>query len=273
MLEIILVVLGALWHWLLEWPRRHPELWVPLLLALIRSFGTTVQTGSTGVLYVWGRARKTLEPGFHLLVPFVQQVRATLTRSITLELPRQRVTTADGLVYDVDATLVYRVENPIRSLVEIDDVKKGCATLLPLALEELMRGQTQASLADRQGLDAAFAEMARSRLARWGVAVEQAGLISIAPTRPSLRRTQLRLRTRERERVLERYLHARLSPEVAMALLGSSRHVVGKSAHRYRKHRRHPLRRPQAHLAPAVAAPAAEPKAKSFEEELEEMLP
>src|SRR5262249_504918 len=188
------------------------------------------------VSYVWGRARKTLEPGSHPLVPLSQQVRATLTRSITLELPRQRVTTADGLVYDVDATLVYRVDDPIRCLVEIDDVKRGCATLLPLALAELMREQTQASLADRQGLDAAFAERVRSRLAHWGVTVEQAGLISIAPTRPSLRLTQLRLRARERQRVLERYAGAGLSPEVAIALLGSSRHVVAKSVRRYRQH-------------------------------------
>ena len=63
MFEIIRAVSFALWHWLLEWPQRHPEVSIPLLLALIRSFGTTVETGSTGVLYVWGRARKTLEPG------------------------------------------------------------------------------------------------------------------------------------------------------------------------------------------------------------------
>ena len=273
MLEIGYEVLKMIWHWLREWPFRHPELSIPLLLAVIRSFGATVQTGSTGVLYVLGRARRTLEPGFHPLIPFIQQVRITLTRSITLELPRQRVTTADGLVYDVDATLVYRVGDPIRCLVEIDDVKRGCATLLPLALEELMRRQTQASLADRQGLDAAFAESVRVRLARWGVVVEQAGLISIAPTRPSLRLTQLRLRTRERERVLEQYLQTGLPPEIALALLGSSRHVIGKSAHRYRKPHRTRLRGKPITTAPAVPAPEEHAKAaKSLEEELLEEL-
>ncbi len=269
MIEIVYVIAGAIWDWLLHWPWRHPEVWVPLLLAVVRSFGTTVQTGSTGVLYTWGRARKTLEPGFHWLIPIVQQAKTTLTRSITLDLPRQRVTTADGLVYDVDATLVYRVENPIRSMIEIDDVKRGCATVLPLALEELMRRQTQATLADRRQLDATFADMVRARLARWGVAVEQAGLISIAPTRPSLRLTQLGLRTRERERVLDEYAREGLSPELALALLGGARRPIGKSAWRYRKHHRRLPRRPAAQ----PAAPLAETKQQPAEEEwLEDLL-
>jgi regulator of protease activity HflC (stomatin/prohibitin superfamily) len=237
-LDVIYRLLGALLELIFDWTRRHPELWIPVVLAIARSFGTTVQTGSTGVLYVWGRAKKTLEPGFHWLIPIVQQARSTLTRSITLDLPRQRVTTADGLVYDVDATLVYRVDDPIRCLVEIDDVKQGCMTVLPLALEELMRRQTQASLADRQTLDAAFADKVRARLAQWGVEVEQAGLVSIAPTRSSLRLTQLRLRTRERQRALESYARQGLSLELALALLGTSRQPIAKSAHRYRKRRR-----------------------------------
>jgi hypothetical protein len=111
-----------------------------------------------------------------------------------------------------------------------------------------MRGQTQATLADRRQLDATFADMVRARLAQWGVAVEQAGLTSIAPTRPTLRLTQLGLRTAERERVMEEYARAGLSPELALALLGGSRRPMSRSAWRYRR-RRHPR--------PALSKPGA----------------
>src|SRR5437879_5166983 len=68
------------------------------VLGLLRLMGTTVQTGYKGVLFVFGRVRKELEPGFHPLLPMVMAVRQTPVRSITLDLPRQRLTSADGLV-------------------------------------------------------------------------------------------------------------------------------------------------------------------------------
>src|SRR5262249_32528475 len=111
-------------------------------------------------------------------------------------------------------------------------------------------------------------ERVRSRLAHWGVVIEQAGLISIAPTRPTLRLTQLRLRMRERQRVLEQYARAGLAPETALALLGSSRHIVGKSAHRYRKRQRRAQRRPAQTALPRSAGPTAESPVEEFLEGL-----
>ena len=40
--------------------------------AVVRALGVTVRTGSTGVLFSFGRARRELQPGFHLLIPFLQ---------------------------------------------------------------------------------------------------------------------------------------------------------------------------------------------------------
>src|SRR5262249_31977760 len=152
---------------------------------------TTVQTGWAGVLFSWGRAKKVLEPGFHPLIPIVQQVRHTPIRSVTLDMPRQVVTTGEGLAYEVDSTLVYHVEDPIAALTGIDDVKKGCLTLLPLIVQDLMRVQTRKSMSERAALDAELMARAQKELGRWGLVVEQAGLSSIAPTPQSAALTQL----------------------------------------------------------------------------------
>src|SRR5262245_32116119 len=88
---------------LLDYAKHHPLAVAVVILAIVRSFGTRVQTGWAGVLFSWGRAKKVLEPGFHPLIPIVQQVRQTPIRSVTLDLPRQRVTTRAGLVYEVDS--------------------------------------------------------------------------------------------------------------------------------------------------------------------------
>jgi hypothetical protein len=262
----LLDLLPALWDAVLDYTRRHPMETAIVLLAFLRMFGTTVQTGTKGVLFVFGRVRKELEPGFHPLIPIVHAVRKTPVRSITLDLPTQWLTTADGLVYEVQANIVYHIADPTVSMVQIDNVRQGIEVVLSLIVQDLLRDQSRATLAGRLGLDEEFAARAEDKLRRWGVAVEQAGFKSIAPTKKTLRLTQLALLTAEREKVLRGYEEAGLSPDVAMALLGADRHLVGRATARYRGLRRRlspwpwpPPAPEQQHAQPATPDPWAEP--------------
>jgi regulator of protease activity HflC (stomatin/prohibitin superfamily) len=247
----LLAVPGWVWARLLEWGRRNPTAVVLVVLAIIRSFGTTVQTGWAGVLFSFGRATKVLEPGFHPLIPIFQKVRQTPIRSITLDLPRQRVTTSDGLVYDVHANIIYRVEDPILALTAIDDIRKGVLTLMPLLVLALMRQHDGDSLLTPQALDAELTTQAREALARWGVGVEQAGLATIAPTAPTMRLTQLGQRVRERAALLG--LDTGDVPAgVVVALVTTGRTPKGRSQMKY--HRRRHRKKPQP-ATPVIAAP------------------
>jgi hypothetical protein len=234
----------AILDYVIDYARNHPVRTLILVLALLRMCGTVVQSGSTGVLFVWGRARKTLPPGFHFLVPLLHSVRKTPVRSITLELPKQRVTTVDGLVFEVDANVVYHIDDAILALTHIHDLKKGCAVVLAIAVQQVLGRHTRQSLRERQSLDEELAVQTQEKLTTWGVKVEQAGFMTIAPTRKTLRLTQLSQLVRERQRVLEEYRQEGLAPELAVALLGSHRQLTGHARARYRKlHRKPRVRR------------------------------
>jgi regulator of protease activity HflC (stomatin/prohibitin superfamily) len=254
-------VLDTVWDWLVGMARRNPVAVGLVVLAIVRSFGTVVQTGQTGVLFFWGRVRKTLEPGFHPLIPIVHAVRKVPTRSITRDLPRQRVTTADGLVYDVDSTVVYRAADPVAALTRVDDLARGVEAVLALALQEVVRRQTRQTVVDRKTVEPELAELAGRRLEPWGVVLEQAGLTTIAPTRETLRLTQLRLLAAERLRVIARFSEAGLPTATALALIGSPRKVMGKSAARYRLRVKVPPAPPEppAATAEVPATPQASP--------------
>src|SRR5262249_28712900 len=94
--------------------KQHPMYAALTVFAFIRMWGRAIQTGQAGVLFVFGRRRKVLEPGFHPLIPVVQEVRKLPIRSVTIQLPPQRLASADGLVFDVDATLVMRISDPVK---------------------------------------------------------------------------------------------------------------------------------------------------------------
>jgi hypothetical protein len=257
MLETIVTWLlstgGMVWNLLLSWGRQHPASAILIALAIIRSFGTTVQTGWAGVLFSFGRATKILEPGFHPLIPIFQKVRQTPIRSVTLDLPRQRTTTRDGLVYDVHANIIYRVEDPILALTAIDDIRKGVLTLMPLLVLTLMRQHDGDSLLTPHALDAELTTQARDALARWGVGVEQAGLATVAPTAPTMRLTQLGPRVAERAALLG--LAGDVPAEVVVALVTTGRVPKGRSHAKYhrRSHRRKPpLGKPGTDAPPGV---------------------
>jgi regulator of protease activity HflC (stomatin/prohibitin superfamily) len=241
LIDLILYLVHVVVTFVVIYSREHPVTVFLALLAFIRTFGTTVQTGWAGVLFSFGRAKKVLEPGFHPLIPIFQRVRQTPIRSVTLNLPVQRVTTGDGLVYEVDSTLVYRVEDPILALTGIDDVKKGCLTIMPLLVHDLMREHTRENLSARAELDAELMARARKALSRWGLAVEQAGLSSIAPTAHTALLTQLPARIAERARLLDAFAEQEVGRSLSIALIAPGAVPMSRARARARERARRRL--------------------------------
>jgi hypothetical protein len=99
--DLLVFALKAAFAFVLGYATTNPVVFGLSVLAVVRLMGTTVQSGSKGVLFVGGRVRKQRNPGFHPLVPVLMTVRKTPVRSVSLDLFPQRLTTADGLVYDV----------------------------------------------------------------------------------------------------------------------------------------------------------------------------
>jgi len=194
--------------------------------ALVRAMGVTVQSGQTGLLFSFGRARRTLAPGFHVLIPFLQRARRVPTRSRTLDLPAQRVATMQGLVYHADANLVYRIFDVRKALIEIDDLERGMLQMLGLGVQEVLRRASHDEIRETERLGRELARNLALRLAPWGVEVERAGFPSITPSPRSVRITQIEKVTGERRQMLLSMQRAGLGGRKALCLIGARiRHV------------------------------------------------
>ncbi|MCP3919904.1 MAG: SPFH domain-containing protein [bacterium] len=214
------------------------------IAALVRAAGTTIETGTTGLLFSFGRARREMHPGFHFMIPFLQSAKRLPTRSRTLDLPAQRVATMQGLVYHVDANLVYRIVDVRKALIQIDDVEKGMIQMLGLGVQEVLRHAESEELRVSGNLDRRLTENLQVRLEAWGVAVEHAGFPSITPSPQTLRITQLERVTDEREDNFRMLLDADVRAADALGLIGT-RSVPGSRTrariafeHRQRRIRR-----------------------------------
>jgi regulator of protease activity HflC (stomatin/prohibitin superfamily) len=249
LVQLPLKILWAVWRIILAYAQQHPWAVAAALYGLALTFGVTIRSGQRGVLFRWGRAVKELEPGFHWLVPLVHGVKKTPVRSVTIDLPAQKVMTADGLVYDVRVNVIYRVEDATKALTLVDHIESGCRTAIPIIVTEVLRVLDQTQLVDRDSLGRELTERTQTSIARWGLVVEQAGFTTIAPDNSTLHTTQLRSKTMERARALLVLIDGGLDAESALVMIGTERQPVAKSSLRYhlRTVRLHYLRsRPRA---------------------------
>ena len=224
------------------WDRISDDLLVILFATgagLVRAMGVTIESGQTGLLFSFGRARRTLAPGFHPLIPFLQRVRRLPTRSRTLDMPAQRVVTLEGLVYHVDANLVYRVTDVRKALVEVDHLEKGMLQMLGMGIQEVLRQATRDELRETADLDQRLAANLAQRLAPWGVGVERAGFPSITPSPRTLRITQLASLTDERQRICDFFAGGGLGSGSGLGLVGTRHMPRSRTRHLRRQETEH----------------------------------
>lgn len=76
-----------------------------------------------GVVFRLGKVREFIkEPGLRVIIPVIDQMRKVSLRIITLPVESQKIITKDNVSIDVAAVAYYQVVDPIKAIVEIENV-------------------------------------------------------------------------------------------------------------------------------------------------------
>ena len=73
-----------------------------------------VQQYEQGLIERFGRYRKTVDPGFHMIVPFIEKMVKVDMREQVVDVPPQEVITKDNVVVTVDAVVYYQATDPVK---------------------------------------------------------------------------------------------------------------------------------------------------------------
>ena len=95
-----------------------------VIVLIVMAFGLRiVEQFERGVVFRFGRVTgKAKEPGLRVIIPIVDVMRKVNMQIITMPVPSQNVITKDNVSIDVAAVAYYRVVDPVKSLVEINNV-------------------------------------------------------------------------------------------------------------------------------------------------------
>jgi len=73
-----------------------------------------IQQHELGLTERFGRYRMTLDPGFHMIIPFIDKVRKVDMREQVVDVPPQEVITKDNVVVTVEAVVYYQATDPVK---------------------------------------------------------------------------------------------------------------------------------------------------------------
>ncbi|MGZ6260541.1 MAG: SPFH domain-containing protein, partial [Candidatus Limnocylindrales bacterium] len=107
-----------------------------------------------GVVFRLGRLLPQKGPGVVLLIPFVDRLERVSLRTVTLRVPAQDVITRDNVPARVTAVTYFRVVDPNRSIVEIQDVLAATSQIAQTTLRSILgKADLDTLLAEREKLN------------------------------------------------------------------------------------------------------------------------
>lgn len=126
-----------------------------------------------GVVLRLGKVQAQLkDPGLRFIIPFVDRLRKINLQVITLPIQSQKIITHDNVSIDVAAVAYYHITDPIKAVVEIQDV---IAATYQFAQTTIRNVVGQSTLDDVLSETAAINEKIKAILEettpQWGVAV------------------------------------------------------------------------------------------------------
>src|SRR3977135_4043216 len=75
-----------------------------------------------GVIFFLGKATGVRGPGLIILVPVLEQMTRVSLRTVTMNIPSQKIITKDNVSIDIAAVAYYHIVDPTKSVIAIENV-------------------------------------------------------------------------------------------------------------------------------------------------------
>lgn len=142
-------------------------------LVELAASGKVVREYERGVAFRLGRLRPVLEPGVHLIFPGLDKMVRVDLRIVTLTIPPQEVITKDNVPARVNAVVLFRVTDPIRSVMAVENHAVATSQMAQTTLRSVVgRADLDTLLAHRADLNEDLAKSINAQTEPWGVEVK-----------------------------------------------------------------------------------------------------
>jgi regulator of protease activity HflC (stomatin/prohibitin superfamily) len=152
------------------------------------------------VIFRLGRYSGVKGPGIFFIIPIIDRVMLLDLRVFTIDVAKQVVITRDNVSVEVDAVIYYRVVDPSRAVIQVENYKLATSLLAQTTLRDVL-GQIELDdlLSKRDELNKKLQEILDRHTDPWGIKVTAVTLRDVSLPE-SMRRAIAKQAESEREK-------------------------------------------------------------------------
>ena len=138
---------------------------LPMIFKVMREY-------ERAVVFTLGRFTSVKGPGLIIVIPFVQQIERVQLRTVVLDVPSQDVISRDNVSVKVNAVVYFRVIDPERSIIQVENFLVATSQLAQTTLRSVL-GQHELDeiLAERDKLNKDIQVILDKQTDAWGIKV------------------------------------------------------------------------------------------------------
>jgi regulator of protease activity HflC (stomatin/prohibitin superfamily) len=155
-----------------------------------------------GIVFRWGRVLPGIrEPGLAWVNPFTDRLRKVNMQVVVAAVPGQEAITRDNVTLKVDAVVYYRVVDPVKAVINVQDYAYAVSQVAQTSLRSVI-GQSDMDqlLSERDKVNAQLKDVIDEPTEQpWGIRVERVEVKDVSLPE-SMKRSMSRQAEAERER-------------------------------------------------------------------------
>lgn len=142
------------------------------LLIIIASAVRILREYERGVIFRLGRLIATKGPGLIFLIPLIDRMVRVSLRTVVMDVPEQDVITKDNVSIKVNAVVYFRVMQPEKAIVEVENFLFATSQLSQTTLRSIL-GQSELDelLSQRDKINRELAKIIDNQTEPWGIKV------------------------------------------------------------------------------------------------------
>ncbi|MCL7400132.1 MAG: slipin family protein [Thaumarchaeota archaeon] len=153
---------------------------IMLIIIILSASIKVVREYERGIIFRLGRFIGAKGPGLFFLIPIVDRFIKVDLRTVVVDIPRQKVVTKDNVSVDVDAAVYYRVIDPAKAILQVENYAQATNLLAQTTLRDVL-GQVELDelLTRREELGKKISSIVDELTEPWGIKVSMVALKDI----------------------------------------------------------------------------------------------